>query len=238
MNGLIAHRGAELVGRQDLLALQTPPGTETHKPIPHATIVGSLIQSLAFRKLDVLADQYAVTSDGNRMFGVLTVNAEHDGVRLALGIRNSHDKSFSLALTVGYKVFVCDNLAFFGDFTPVTRKHSKHFDPDEVIDAAVGKMQRHFEPMKRQIDAWRHHELPDAAAKLLIYGAFVEEQLDVPNHLARIVHQEYFAPSLPEFAPRTSWSLSNAFTSAFKVLEPVPRFRATAKLGQFLTRAA
>jgi hypothetical protein len=30
------------------------------------------------------------------------------------------------------------------------------------------------------------------------------------------------------------WSLSNAFTSAFKSLDPVPQFKATAKLGPFL----
>jgi hypothetical protein len=30
------------------------------------------------------------------------------------------------------------------------------------------------------------------------------------------------------------WSLSNAFTPAFKELDPIPQFRATAKLGQFL----
>jgi hypothetical protein len=30
------------------------------------------------------------------------------------------------------------------------------------------------------------------------------------------------------------WSLSNAFTSAFKQLEPIPHFRATAKLAGFL----
>jgi hypothetical protein len=30
------------------------------------------------------------------------------------------------------------------------------------------------------------------------------------------------------------WSLSNAFTSAFKKLDPVPQFKATAKLGEFL----
>lgn len=33
---------------------------------------------------------------------------------------------------------------------------------------------------------------------------------------------------------RTLWSLSNAFTSAFKELDPVPRFKATASLGGFL----
>lgn len=32
------------------------------------------------------------------------------------------------------------------------------------------------------------------------------------------------------------WSLSNAFTSAFKELEPVPQFRAAAKLGPFLEK--
>jgi hypothetical protein len=30
------------------------------------------------------------------------------------------------------------------------------------------------------------------------------------------------------------WSLSNAFTSAFKELDPIPQFRATAALGEFL----
>jgi hypothetical protein len=30
------------------------------------------------------------------------------------------------------------------------------------------------------------------------------------------------------------WSLSNAFASAFKELDPIPQFRATAKLGSFL----
>jgi hypothetical protein len=32
----------------------------------------------------------------------------------------------------------------------------------------------------------------------------------------------------------TIWSLSNAFTSAFKELDPIPQFKATAKLGGFL----
>ena len=40
-----------------------------------------------------------------------------------------------------------------------------------------------------------------------------------------------------EFQARTVWSLSNAFTSAFKELDPVPQFRATAKLAGFLQAA-
>jgi hypothetical protein len=41
-------------------------------------------------------------------------------------------------------------------------------------------------------------------------------------------------PQYEEFRPRTLWSLSNAFTSAFKELDPIPQFKATAKLGAFL----
>jgi len=37
-----------------------------------------------------------------------------------------------------------------------------------------------------------------------------------------------------KITPRTIWSLSNAFTSAFKGLAPIPQFKATAKLGEFL----
>ena len=38
----------------------------------------------------------------------------------------------------------------------------------------------------------------------------------------------YFNPECEEFAPRTMWSLSNAFRSALKELDPIPQFRATA----------
>ena len=41
-------------------------------------------------------------------------------------------------------------------------------------------------------------------------------------------------PQYDEFKVRTLWSLSNAFTSAFKELEPIPQFKATAKLSSFL----
>jgi len=52
--------------------------------------------------------------------------------------------------------------------------------------------------------------------------------------IGELVHELYFNPQHDEFQPRTMWSLSNAFTSAFKELDPIPQFRATAKLGSFL----
>jgi hypothetical protein len=48
------------------------------------------------------------------------------------------------------------------------------------------------------------------------------------------VHDLHFEPQYEEFRSRTIWSLSNAFTPAFKELDPIPQFKATAKLGEFL----
>jgi hypothetical protein len=62
-------------------------------------------------------------------------------------------------------------------------------------------------------------------AKVVIYEAFVEGRMEAPKHLAHTVHDLYFEPRYEEFR-RTIWSLSNAFTSAFKELEPIPQFKA------------
>jgi len=71
---------------------------------------------------------------------------------------------------------------------------------------------------------------------LTIYRAFIEGELEAPKYLARRVHELYFNPQHQEFQPRTIWSLSNAFTSALKELDPIPQFKATAKLGEFLNQ--
>ncbi len=104
----------------------------------------------------------------------------------------------------------------------------------DAISVGVDRMQRNFEPMRQQVETWRAQQLTSATAKLTTYRAFVESELDAPKHLARRVHDLYFFPAHEDFQPRTMWSLSNAFTSAFKELDPIPQFKATAKLGAFL----
>jgi hypothetical protein len=88
--------------------------------------------------------------------------------------------------------------------------------------------------MRKQVETWQRSELTDVTAKVVIYEAFIEGKLEAPKHLARSVHDLYFEPKYEEFRPRTIWSLSNAFTSAFKELDPIPQFKVTAKLGEFL----
>jgi len=217
-----------------LANVPTPPATATHIPIRHLAVVEGLVETLSHRQIGVVGEEYAVSKDGMEMFGVIDLESSFDGCRFAIGIRNANNKRFRLSCTVGLRVFVCHNLAFQGDYSPVLAKHSKKFSLEDSLSIGVDRMQRNFEPMRRQVEAWRAQQLSAGAAKLTIYRAFIEGDLEVPKHLARRVHELYFAPQHQEFEARTMWSLSNAFTSAFKELDPIPQFRATAKLGRFL----
>lgn len=224
------------ITRTDLAEIPVPEATETHQPLSHHAIVEALIETLGFRHIAVVRDEYAVSTDGMKMFGVLDLETGVTGCRFSIGIRNANDKSMRLALTVGYRVLVCDNMAFHGDFTPVLAKHSKNFSLEDSLSVGVDRMHRSFEPMQERIEAWRRREVSDATAKLVIYQAFVEGELGAPRRLAPVVHDLYFNPKVAEFEPRTMWSLSNAFTSSLKALDPIPQFRSTAKLGGFFER--
>lgn len=218
--------------------IPTPPPTPTHVPIRHIEVVEALVETLSLRHIGVVAEEFAVSSNGMEMFGVLDLETTFEGCRFAIGIRNANNKRFRLSCTVGLRVFVCQNLAFQGDYTPVLAKHTKNIGLRDSISVGVDRMQRNFEPMRRQVEAWQRTQLSDERVKLMIYRAFIEGELEVPKYLARVIHNHYFNPQHEEFVQRTTWSLSNAFTSAFKELDPIPQFRATAKLASFLERAA
>ncbi len=232
---LVSHCGTTKVSRDELRLIPAPDGTSTFKPIPHHEVVDALVEALSFRYIGVVRDEYAVSPDGMKMFGVLDLETSFDGCRFAIGIRNANDKSMRLGLTSGLRVFVCDNLSFQGEFTPVLAKHSKNFSIVDSLAIGVDRIQRNFEPLRQQVEGWRSQQITDEHAKLIIYRAFIEGNLSVPRSLARDVHRNYFEPTHADFAPRTIWSLSNAFTSALKSLEPIPFFQATAKLGTFLS---
>lgn len=68
-------------------------------------------------------------------------------------------------------------------FTPVLAKHSKSFWLIDCISVGVDRMQRNFEPMRRQVEARQTSKLTEVTAKVVIYEAFVEGELEAPKLL-------------------------------------------------------
>jgi hypothetical protein len=100
---LIGYAG-RTINREELALVPTPPATATHQPVPHHEIVQALVETLGFRHIGVVHDEYAVSPDGMKMFGVLDLETEMHGARFSIGLRNSHDKTMRLALTCGNKL--------------------------------------------------------------------------------------------------------------------------------------
>ena len=72
----------------------------------------------------------------------------------------------------------------------------------DCISVGVDRMQRNFEPMRRQVETWQRSELTDVTAKVVICEAFIGDGLGAPKHLTRSVHDLYFEPKYEEFSPR------------------------------------
>jgi hypothetical protein len=61
-------------------------------------------------------------------------------------------------------------------------------------------MQRNFEPIRRQVESWRAQQLSAEAAKLTIYRAFIDGDLEVPRQMALRYTNFYFNPHHEELA--------------------------------------
>jgi hypothetical protein len=230
---LISGRETTLINRSALRHLPVPPSTETFQPIPHHQLVEQIHESLSYRRLSVVREEFAVSPDGMKLFGLIELNVEYSGVRFAIGLRNSNDKSMRVGLVAGYRVMVCENKMLIGDFNPLLAKHSKNFNLIDALSVAVDRIQRNIGGVEKSIEFKKNYWLDEESARNMIYRAFLIDKF--PISLMRSVHHEFFiAPSFEEFKPKNLWSLENAFTNCFKKLKPVQQFEATAKLGKFL----
>jgi len=231
---LIAGNSTTLINREALKHLPLPEETDTFKPIAHHELVEQILQSLSFRRLSVVREEYAVSPDGMKLFGLIELDVEYAGVRFAIGLRNANDKSMRVGLVAGYRVMVCENKMLTGDFQPMLAKHSKNFNLLDGLSVAVDRIQRNIGEVSDQIGRKKVTLLSEDDARSLIYQGFLEQKF--PISLLRSVHKEYFIkPSFEEFVGNNLWTLENAFTTTFKKLKPVQQFEAAAKLGKFLT---
>jgi hypothetical protein len=55
-------------------------------------------------------------------------------------------------------------------FTPVPAKHAKSFNLIDTLAVRVDRIQRSFEPMRREVEKRRQAQTSDERAKLILYA--------------------------------------------------------------------
>lgn len=240
-SALMLHCGAREVSREELATLPCPPPTKTWAPVGHARVLETALGTLSEAGYSVVKARYGLSRNDGQFFGTLDLATPltPDGtVTLAVGIRNSIDKTFPMGFCAGSRVFICDNLAFRSDLM-VRRKHSPqgiaNFSND--IASAVMQLASFKEAETVRIAALAETEMPDEKADSLILRAAVDRGI-IPLRAIPHVLREWKEPRHEQFAGRTAWSLFNAFTAAFAKLQesnPAELARRTMRLSAMLS---
>lgn len=227
---LIAHSGANRIDRAGLATLVTPPATKSFKPVPHAVLVDALHAELGARGLVVAREQYAIQHDGNRLFGALDLRGKDDAsLGRALGLRTANDKSLSLQIAIGMRVFVCDNMAFSGDLIALKRKHTSGLLLGEELHRAIDRYEVGVEVLEEKVEELQQIPMSQEQEKTWIYDVFAQKIVPV-SHFTRVVecHQQTMVGRYGH----TLWALHNAVTQQIRDMRPGPAFQATVKLGK------
>ena len=241
MSTLLNSKGSTRVTQAELAQLPDPqPLGRYHRPVRHDYFVAQLISSLADRGYQVSQAQYAIGKQGSRLFGTLDLASTYTlsgvgGVGLAVGFRHANDQSMGYRMVAGARVFVCDNMALSGETALLSCRHTLHTDISMRIMDSVDHLVESYATLDRNLARLQTHSLEQDAAKVLIYDAFMREQVMAPQYLDR-VHEWYFnaKEDAPDCAPRTLWGLNNAFTRVVKEMpSPSLAYAVGCKVGQY-----
>lgn len=209
---LMLHAGAEPVDYDALRQLPVPQATDTHVPIAHSAVVDMVKYSLGFYGHEIVGEDYGVTPDGARFFGVLSLRSEYGDYADTVGLRNSHDKRFPIGISLGSRVFVCDNLAFNGDHV-IRRKHTANAKRD--LPGLVAEV---VEPL---CDQRRHQALTFEAYRARALTAPEVDHGIMRLYRAGVINVQRIADVLDayekpphDWGDETAWRLFNATTFA------------------------
>ena len=157
MSTLLYNSATDIKVERDYLAnLQTPPPMgRRHAPYPFHAFATDTVDAIERDGFTIEQEDYAITKDEQRMFGLLNVSrpvvpdAPTFGVpalhrpkwNLLVALRGAHDQSISRGLAIGSQVMVCSNLCFHGDLGNWNSKQTTNIAnriPEMVADAVVG----------------------------------------------------------------------------------------------------
>jgi hypothetical protein len=228
---LILHQGGWEASLSDLASVPVPEETESYFPVPYGRFVEEVALHVPRFGLTIERQEFALARDGNQMFGVLTCSNGHGAkdYGLAIGLRNSYDRSLSVGLVVGHRVFCCDNLAFSGEIA-MARKHTVNVfrDLPDLIYRMLSRVSTLHERMDAEIGAMKAQELDDRDAHHLMVEA-IRAQVVPASQLPKVLNV-WRHPIHEDFRPRTSWSLFNTFSELVKSRSPRAQMDGTLRL--------
>jgi hypothetical protein len=237
MPRLLLHAGGWSATKADLAAVPVPDPTESYHPVPYGRFLEEVEMHIPRFGLKIEREDFALAREGNQMFGVLTCrNGRPDeSWSLAIGLRSSYDRSLAVGLVAGTRVFCCDNLAFSGE-VQAARKHTRNVFRD--LPDLIYRMLTNVSSMKsriaEEVEAMRYRPVTEPEAHhLMVEG--MKGGVVAASQLPKVL-DAWEKPRHEEFAPRTAWSLYNAFTEVLRGQSPRAQMEGSLRLSSLFRR--
>lgn len=219
MSNLCMSGGGKFVDRAAVAMVDTPIGTFSWKPVPHIEVIEAVSEVVEAHNWTITHEEFGLAREGQKLFGVMKINKSSSvDIQRVIGLRNSHDKSFSAGLTAGISVFVCSNMAF-GGTTVIKRRHTSRLELNDLVNVAVDELENEFLTLETVCEDLKimHLKNDDEARSRIVRAA----ELGAINSSDIVpVFREFKNPTHEEFEERTRWSLLNAFTETIKKYTP------------------
>lgn len=210
---LMNHKGAHELPRNELALIEAPPPTATWFPTRHIDVLNAAEKTITAAGYEIKKSQYSVSHEGHRFFGVMDLASTIiDGITLAVGIRNSTDKTFPIGLCCGNRVFCCDNLAFTSEIV-VSKKHTRFGSERyrEGIAGAIASLGQYQQAQATWINRLQQQKLSREESDSLILRAYEEDVIGA--RMLPLIIEEVRRPTFDEFKDGSAWSLWNCFTT-------------------------
>lgn len=223
-----------MIELKELKKIPCPAPEGIWKPVPHHEVIENLIEVAKENDVEAPLSSLQVTVDktGKKMFGIIDVVEMVGGKELAgegneygfsMGFRNSHDKSLSLRLVLGTKVFVCDNLMMIGEGEgsfEIHKIHTKNLDVKSLMNAAFAHLRESAKIIDDEFQQLQGHKLSLEMGSDMLFD-LVEAQALPATRIVQ-AHWAWKESWLGNPAPKiehraTAWALQQAVTAQWKV---------------------
>jgi hypothetical protein len=234
----------EMVTMEDLSKMKTPSPTDTHFPVAHYEIMSEQLDQLDACGYQWNNLEIGVSHETMRCFWILDIENPtvarttlDRGWNSVWGGRNSHDKTYSALFLAGLGVWICSNLQFTGEIK-VSSKHTKHIGSrlKRMVTRGLFELTQFDAINEERHAAYKAYTLPVEEFEVIespeeemlerivnkstpFIHDFVVKSMDrgvISPSSIKLVLDAWREPACAEFQPRTAWSLSNAYTEAFK----------------------
>jgi len=219
-NQMMIHCGGEIKTFEQLQEIELPEQTRTYQVVAHAELAEFIRNtSKELLRRDCVRETYATAREGQRLFGLQTFANGDNETGLSVAFRNSYDKSISIGIALGMRVFVCDNLAIAGEIK-ILRKHTKNCwdDIDMILTNTLFRKGPALEAQFKADTAAMKKSIMAEMAGFEFLGRCYGLGIVSPNQLSWAARN--WKDEVKRESPADAWMLYNSITAALKSTPP------------------